>query len=82
MTNDEFATRVGCHYSYASRLRRGERMPSVPLLFAIIVEFDLPETETLKAFRDGQLAFSAYLRREVFDKTSAVTPVQPHSNHG
>lgn len=45
MTNMEFARRVGCHHTMASRLRNGHRVPSAPMLARIIREFDFSDNE-------------------------------------
>jgi transcriptional regulator with XRE-family HTH domain len=41
MTNIEFARRVGCHHTTASRYRNGERVPSTAITMRILSEFDL-----------------------------------------
>lgn len=67
ITNEEFGKRVGCHYSMASRLRHGERMPSLALLTRIVNEFGLNQEEAWTAVNQGPEAFSAFLRAKVFD---------------
>jgi transcriptional regulator with XRE-family HTH domain len=63
----EFARRVGISESMASRLRKGDRLPSNALLKRIIDEFSLDLREALDAFALGRIAFGAYLRRVIFD---------------
>jgi len=72
MTNDTFAARVGCHYSYASRLKNGERLPSVAMLYRIIEAFGLNEHDALIAYRNGSGSFSSFLRTHVFSKPDVV----------
>lgn len=69
MTNEEFGEKVGCHYSMASRLRNGERLPSRELLKRIIVAFDLNRAEAYEAYDQGKIAFSSYLRARVLEPT-------------
>lgn len=65
MTNEEFGRRVGIHYSYASRLVHGERMPSGELFFRIVREFDLDLNEASEAFEGGPSVFGRYLSDKV-----------------
>jgi len=64
-TNFEFADRVGCDFTTASRLRNGQRLPSRDMLSRIIKAFDLDPAEALTASEDPA-TFSAYLREHVF----------------
>lgn len=70
VTNSEFARRVGCHFTMASKLRNGERLPSGQMLAKIIREFGLrsgAQDEVLAAMADRDSeAMSAALRRHVF----------------
>lgn len=70
MTNEEFGERVGCHYSMASRLRNGERLPSRDLLRRIISAFELDRVEAYEAYDQGKEAFSRYLRDTVLETSS------------
>jgi transcriptional regulator with XRE-family HTH domain len=67
MRNEEFGARVGCHYSMASRLYNGERLPSRELLRRIIDAFELDRAEAYLAFDLGPEVFSQYLRDNVFE---------------
>lgn len=40
LTNGEVGRRIGCHFTMASRLRNGKRVPSVAMLAKIILAFD------------------------------------------
>lgn len=73
MTNDEFGERVGCHYSMASRLRNGERLPSRTLLRRIIDAFDLNRIAAYEAYDRGPEVFSRFLRENVFEPTEPKT---------
>jgi transcriptional regulator with XRE-family HTH domain len=67
MTLEDFASRVDCHLSTASRLRSGERLPSLTLLARIGREFELPLPELVAQYERGRPAFAEYLRTNVFD---------------
>jgi transcriptional regulator with XRE-family HTH domain len=67
VTLEAFAARVGCHFTTASRLRAGERMPGRQLLGRIVDEYHLDPEESLKLFTEGTPnEFGAYLRENVF----------------
>lgn len=68
MTLEVFASRVDCHLSTASRLRSGERLPSLTLLARIGREFKLPLPELVAQYEKGRPAFAKYLRTRVFEK--------------
>lgn len=74
MTNEEFGEKVGCHYSMASRLRNGERLPSRDLLRRIISAFGLNRAEAYEAYDQGREAFSRYLRDTVFEPETSKPP--------
>lgn len=67
LTNEEFAARVGIHYSTASRLRSGERHPSLELFAEIarIYRFTNQEiADALEAYRRGR--YHDFLNEKVF----------------
>lgn len=67
VTLEAFADRVGCHFTTASRLRSGDRMPSRELLGRIVEAYGLDRARTLDLYTSGDAeAFGAYLRVEVF----------------
>ena len=68
MTLEEFASRADCHLSTASRVRSGERLPSLSLLARIGREFELPLNELIMYYERGRPAFAEYLRTNVFDQ--------------
>jgi len=66
VTLEAFADRVGCHFTTASRLRSGDRLPGRRLLGKITKEYHLEPAEVLEAYSDSQEAFGRYLRVYVF----------------
>lgn len=69
VTLEAFADRVGCHFTTASRLRSGERMPSKTLLGRIVEAYDLDKTEAFDLFTTGTpVEFGDYLREKVFER--------------
>lgn len=75
MTNEEFGDRVDCHYSMASRLKWGQRMPGRELFGRIVREFNLDPAEALEALNAGPVVFSSYLRKNVFEPSGEESPV-------
>jgi hypothetical protein len=79
MTNYEFAERVGCDFTTASKLYWGKRMPSAGVLVGIYNAFHLDGNELLDAYSGGPTVFSAFLRSKVFqppeDDPGHVSPV-------
>lgn len=67
VTNEDFAEAVGIHFTMASRLRNGERMPSVKTLSKIIEVYSLDPQEALDHYGKGSKHFSAFLRAKIFD---------------
>jgi transcriptional regulator with XRE-family HTH domain len=67
ITLSEFAEATGCHFSTASRLRAGTRMPGRELFDRIVKGYNLDPLEALTAFCGTQDDFGAYLRTKVFD---------------
>jgi transcriptional regulator with XRE-family HTH domain len=68
VSNHQFAAKVGCNYTMASRLRNGKRTPSAAMLVRICEAFDLDKGEALTAFSGGREAMAQWLRDEVFEK--------------
>lgn len=66
MTNEGFATAVGCHFTMASRLRNGRRLPGLALMAKIKEAFNLPYDDLMAAYDEGAEAFGRYLRINVF----------------
>lgn len=73
LTNEQFGERVGVHFTMASRLRNGMRLPSVSTLRKIVDEYDLDINEALAAHGKGSAEFGRYLRDHVFERE--VEPV-------
>lgn len=72
ITNQEFADRVGCHFSMASRLRAGKRLPAVALMRRISKEFKVPMDVLSDAHAKGPEAFGRVLRERVFKEEAAA----------
>jgi transcriptional regulator with XRE-family HTH domain len=66
MTNTEFGRRIGVHFTTASRLRNGQRLPSVAVLRRISKEFGIAEDELIQAHVRGGASFARLLHRHVF----------------
>lgn len=67
VTLEAFADRVGCHFTTASRLRSGDRMPSRELLGRIVEAYSLDKRKTLDLYTAGDSQeFGEYLRDQVF----------------
>lgn len=70
VTLEMFSERVGCHFTTASRLRSGERLPGRRLLGRIVREYGLNRDKAFDAFTAGPDEFGVFLRETVF-----ATPV-------
>lgn len=67
VTLEAFADRVGCHFTTASRLRSGDRMPSRELLGRIVEAYGLDKEAAFDRFTAGDSAkFGEFLRKNVF----------------
>ena len=66
-TNTEFARKVGVHFTMASRMRNGQRLPSVKTLTKISTEYEIPLATLIEAYGAGAGSFSALLRDRVFE---------------
>jgi len=70
-TSAQFAAAVDIHYSMASRLRSGERRPSLDLLIRIVDAYGLDINEAVHAAHANE--FGSYLEERVFsDPTPAA----------
>jgi transcriptional regulator with XRE-family HTH domain len=68
-SNTDFARRVGVHYTMASRIRNGKRMPSSRTLSAIQVAFNISGQQLqdmMRAVEGGAPAFSSWVRENLF----------------
>lgn len=73
-SNTDFARRVGVHYTMASRIRNGKRMPSSKTLSAIQVAFDIKGADLqsmMAAMEGGVEKFSAWVRENLFTASAA-----------
>lgn len=71
MHNEEFAERVGCDFTTASRYRNGQRTPSYAMLVRICKAFDLEMTPLILACAKGPEAFGKLISQLVFDAEAA-----------
>lgn len=74
VSNTDFARRVGIHYTMASRIRNGKRMPSSATLSRIQTSFGV-QGDLLKsmmaALDEGQSAFGAWVQEHLFAPNAA-----------
>ena len=69
VSNTDFARRVGVHYTMASRLRNGKRMPSSHTLSSICSAFNLrgaDQEAMMRAVEAGQTEFGRWVREQLF----------------
>lgn len=66
----EFSKAVGCHFTTASRLRSGDRMPGGKILLETVKKYGLDPMKTLEAFgTEDPEVFGRFLRKDVFHVT-------------
>jgi transcriptional regulator with XRE-family HTH domain len=68
-TNFDFAAKVGCHHTMASRLRNGERSPSIQMFILVARAFNLDcqaRSDWLDAIAQGSVESGRWLRENVF----------------
>lgn len=70
MTNLEWGKRVGCTHSTASRLRRGDRLPSMEMMTKIGKAFGIPDDVMMRAHRRGPESFGRLIRK--YERSAAV----------
>lgn len=68
VSNHQFAAKVSCNYTMASRLRSGQRLPSAGMLGKICDAYSLDKGVALTMWQGGAEQFSSWLRKEVFDR--------------
>ena len=76
MTNQQFAEATGLHHTMASRLRNGERLPSISTVIATQRAFGLScdqLVDWLAEIEKGARHSGSWLREHVFDR--GTTPV-------
>lgn len=69
LTNFQFADKVDVHYTMASRLRNGERVPSLNTFTKVVDVFGLTDAqirEWLNAIAKGEEASGKWLRDNIF----------------
>jgi transcriptional regulator with XRE-family HTH domain len=72
-SNADFGRRVGIHYTYASRLRNGQRVPSSHTINAIRNAFDLDEHMTSEMIQAAASAegFGEWISEHLFEEMYA-----------
>lgn len=71
-SNADFGRRVGIHYTFASRIRNGKRLPSLDTISAIQTEFNLNDKETsdmIHAAAAGPQAFGDWINEHLFEES-------------
>lgn len=66
LTHTHVGELVGRDFTTISRLRAGQRGPSLELFISIITTFGLDANEVVKAYTKGPLAFADYLNDVAF----------------
>lgn len=69
ITNFEYAAAVGIHYTMASRLRNGDRLPGLKTVISTIKAYGLDceqVTAWLEAIDEGSEESGAWLRANIF----------------
>lgn len=69
VSNTDFARRVGVHYTMASRIRNGKRMPSSHTLSSICSAFKITggdQERMMTAVANGSDAFGVWVRENLF----------------
>ncbi len=82
LTNTRFADLTGCDFTSASKIRHGQRQPSLSLFARIVDAFHLDANDALDAYKKGREAFTRYLNEMVFEAAEALdepadTPAEP-----
>lgn len=65
LSNEEFGRRIGVTHSMASRIRSGDRLPSVKVMTKISEELDIPLETLVLAHRDGPKHFGRLIRAKI-----------------
>jgi len=62
MSNEEFGRRIGVSHSMASRIRSGDRLPSVATMQRIADEFEIPLETLVLRHTQGPTEFGRLIR--------------------
>lgn len=84
-SNTDFARRVGVHYTMASRLRNGRRVPSAATLTSIKRAFGIHGADSdamMLALEEGQESFGKWLRENVFEDSEQKAPLPDPNSEG
>jgi len=73
-SNTDFGNRVGIHYTFASRLRNGQRIPSLDTLNRIIEAFELNESEAAAITHSARSApeFGTWISEHLFEESTSA----------
>lgn len=66
LLNQDFGDSIGVHFTMASRIRSGQRLPSLKVCERISEVYKIPLKTLLDARRLGKAEFSALIRKRVF----------------
>lgn len=69
-SNREFAEKLEIDISFASKLRNGQRLPSLNLMQKISWAYDIPLKELTDTYFKGRIEMGRFLRARVFDETT------------
>ena len=75
-SNQEFAQRVGCHVSTASRLKRGKKMPSTSMLIKISRAYEIPMDDLARAYSEGPDQLGDLIRDRIDALAARVTELE------
>lgn len=75
LTNPQFAALTGCDFTSASKIRHGQRQPSLSLFVRIVTAFHLDANDAVEAYRQGRSAFTDYLNEMVFEPRDGSIPI-------
>ena len=81
ITNYEFGDAIGCDFTMASRVRRGERLPSRDLLANIVKAYNLDANDALDACVSGE-EFAKYLDEMIFNPLKVDDADDPADPNG
>lgn len=65
-TNQQFADAIGVHFSMASRIRAGKRLPGLDTLQRIAAAYEIPLQTLVTARNKGAEEFGKLVRRRIF----------------
>lgn len=76
LLNDEVGKALGCDYSTSSRIRNGDRLPSLILFARMHGVYGVDANDALDALLRSRDAFTQHLNEHVFDpKADTLLPI-------